>query len=107
MKPSLSTRKALLRRKTSTAAWCSAPTIPSAPGIGRHGGLDTLLLVLEGLHQELGEDKYRPAPLLRKMVRPGTWAQKWQGVLRLRQVTNGIRAFWLRLVRAGVADEGR
>jgi 3-hydroxybutyryl-CoA dehydrogenase len=26
-------------------------------------GLDTLLAVLEGLHQELGESKYRPAPL--------------------------------------------
>lgn len=39
-------------------------------------GLDTLLLVLEGLHQELGEDKYRPAPLLRKMVRAGHWGRK-------------------------------
>ncbi len=25
-------------------------------------GLDTLLLVLQGFHDELGEDKYRPAP---------------------------------------------
>jgi 3-hydroxybutyryl-CoA dehydrogenase len=39
-------------------------------------GLDTLLLVLEGLHQELGEDKYRPAPLLRKMVRAGYFGRK-------------------------------
>jgi 3-hydroxybutyryl-CoA dehydrogenase len=39
-------------------------------------GLDTLLLVLEGLHQELGEDKYRPAPLLRKMVRAGHIGRK-------------------------------
>jgi 3-hydroxybutyryl-CoA dehydrogenase len=39
-------------------------------------GLDTLLLVLEGLHQELGEDKYRPAPLLRKMVRAGHLGRK-------------------------------
>ena len=39
-------------------------------------GLDTLLLVLEGLHQELGEDKYRPAPLLRKMVRAGYLGRK-------------------------------
>ena len=30
-------------------------------------GLDTLLLVMEGLHRELGEDKYRPAPLLRNV----------------------------------------
>ncbi len=39
-------------------------------------GLDTLLFVLEGLHQELGEDKYRPAPLLRKMVRAGHLGMK-------------------------------
>jgi len=39
-------------------------------------GLDTLLLVLEGLHQELGEDKYRSAPLLRKMVRAGYLGRK-------------------------------
>ena len=39
-------------------------------------GLDTLLSVLEGLHQEMGEDKYRPAPLLRKMVRAGRLGRK-------------------------------
>ncbi len=39
-------------------------------------GLDTLLHVLDGLHQELGEDKYRPAPLLRKMVRAGRFGRK-------------------------------
>ncbi|GAB6910064.1 3-hydroxybutyryl-CoA dehydrogenase [Desulfosarcina cetonica] len=39
-------------------------------------GLDTLLLVMDGFHQELGEDKYRPAPLLRKMVRAGYLGRK-------------------------------
>lgn len=39
-------------------------------------GLDTLLHVLDGLHRELGEDKYRPAPLLRKMVRAGYFGRK-------------------------------
>jgi 3-hydroxybutyryl-CoA dehydrogenase len=39
-------------------------------------GLDTLLHVLDGLQQELGEDKYRPAPLLRKMVRAGFFGRK-------------------------------
>ncbi len=39
-------------------------------------GLDTLLHVLDGLHRELGEDKYRPAPLLRKMVRAGYLGRK-------------------------------
>ncbi len=39
-------------------------------------GLDTLLHVLDGLHKELGEDKYRPAPRLRKMVRAGYLGRK-------------------------------
>jgi 3-hydroxybutyryl-CoA dehydrogenase len=39
-------------------------------------GLDTLLHVLDGLQKELGEDKYRPAPLLRKMVRAGYLGRK-------------------------------
>lgn len=39
-------------------------------------GLDTLLLVLESFHEEFGEDKYRPAPLLRKMVRAGYLGRK-------------------------------
>ncbi len=39
-------------------------------------GLDTILFVLDGFHKELGEDKYRPAPLLRKMVRAGHIGRK-------------------------------
>ena len=39
-------------------------------------GLDTLLHVMEGLQQELGDDKYRPAPVLRKMVRAGFLGRK-------------------------------
>ena len=39
-------------------------------------GLDTILFVLDGFHKELGEDKYRPAPLLRKMVRAGHIGKK-------------------------------
>jgi len=31
-------------------------------------GLDTILSVMEVLHREFGDDKYRPCPLLRKMV---------------------------------------
>lgn len=39
-------------------------------------GLDTILLVIDGFHKELGEDKYRPHPLLRKMVRAGHLGRK-------------------------------
>jgi 3-hydroxybutyryl-CoA dehydrogenase len=34
-------------------------------------GLDEVLAVLEGLLRESGEDRYRPAPLLKKLVRAG------------------------------------
>lgn len=39
-------------------------------------GLDICLAIMETLHRELGEDKYRPAPLLRKMVRAGRLGRK-------------------------------
>ena len=39
-------------------------------------GLDTLLMVQENLYQELGDSKYRPCPLLRKMVRAGQFGRK-------------------------------
>lgn len=34
-------------------------------------GLDLLLAVMEGLQRESGEDRYRPAPLLRQLVDAG------------------------------------
>jgi 3-hydroxybutyryl-CoA dehydrogenase len=39
-------------------------------------GLDICLDVMEVLHNEFGEDKYRPCPLLRKMVRSGKLGRK-------------------------------
>lgn len=39
-------------------------------------GLDVCLMILEVLHKELGDDKYRPCPLLRKMVTAGYLGRK-------------------------------
>jgi 3-hydroxybutyryl-CoA dehydrogenase len=37
-------------------------------------GLDTCLSIMEVLHRDLGDDKYRPCPLLRNYV-----AARWLG----------------------------
>lgn len=39
-------------------------------------GLDVCLFILEVLHRDLGEDRYRPTPLLRTMVRAGLMGKK-------------------------------
>jgi 3-hydroxybutyryl-CoA dehydrogenase len=39
-------------------------------------GLDVCLAILETLHHDFGEDKYRPAPLLRRMVGGGKLGRK-------------------------------
>lgn len=39
-------------------------------------GLDVCLYILEELHQDIGEDKYRPCPLLRKKVDAGHLGRK-------------------------------
>jgi 3-hydroxybutyryl-CoA dehydrogenase len=39
-------------------------------------GLDTCLFIMEVLHRELGEDKYRPSPLLRQYVAAGWLGRK-------------------------------
>jgi 3-hydroxybutyryl-CoA dehydrogenase len=39
-------------------------------------GLDVVLFVMQVLHRDLGEDKYRPCPLLHKMVDAGYLGRK-------------------------------
>jgi len=39
-------------------------------------GLDTVLGIITGLFQEWGEDRYRPSPLLRRMVQAGKLGRK-------------------------------
>jgi 3-hydroxybutyryl-CoA dehydrogenase len=41
-------------------------------------GIDQIVAILSGLHLETGDDRYRPAPLLRKMVYAG-WLGKAAG----------------------------
>lgn len=65
----------------------SADDIDTAITLGTHDpmgplaladlvGLDTVLYILEVLHREMGEDKYRPCPLLRKYVEAGWLGKK-------------------------------
>jgi len=39
-------------------------------------GLDTCLAIMEVLHEGLGDSKYRPCPLLKKMVASGNLGNK-------------------------------
>jgi 3-hydroxybutyryl-CoA dehydrogenase len=39
-------------------------------------GLDTLLMIMESLYDDFSDSKYRPCPLLRKLVRAGYLGRK-------------------------------
>ncbi len=55
-------------------------------------GLDELLLWMESLFNELGESKYRPCPLLRKLVRAGFIGKKWaRAFLNMMKTANAFR----------------
>jgi 3-hydroxybutyryl-CoA dehydrogenase len=53
-------------------------------------GLDTCLAIAEVLHRELGDDKYRPCPLLRQYVAAG-WLGKKVGRGFYQYDTQGLR----------------
>ena len=58
-------------------AMCLGANHPMGPlALGDLIGLDVCLAIMEVLHAEMGEDKYRPHPLLRKMVRGGLLGRK-------------------------------
>jgi len=46
-------------------------------------GLDHVLAVLDALHEELGEERYRAAPLLRRMVAEGRLGHRTGSGFRL------------------------
>lgn len=56
---------------------CNHPIGPLA--LADMVGLDTLLSIMETLQLETGDPKYRPAPLLRQMVRAGRLGRKTGG----------------------------
>ncbi len=63
---------------------------PMGPfALGDFIGLDVCLAIMDTLYTETGDPKYRPALLLRKMVRGGLLGkQERQGLLRLQQVNH-------------------
>jgi 3-hydroxybutyryl-CoA dehydrogenase len=64
---------------TSMKLGCNFPMGPLT--LADFIGLDTCLAIMEVMHKGLGEDKYRPCPLLRKYVEAGLLGRKsGQGV---------------------------
>jgi 3-hydroxybutyryl-CoA dehydrogenase len=53
---------------------CNLPMGPLA--LADFIGLDTCLAIIQVMHEGLGDDKYRPCPLLRKFVEAGLFGRK-------------------------------
>ncbi|MBI1408276.1 MAG: 3-hydroxybutyryl-CoA dehydrogenase [Caulobacter sp.] len=66
---------------SAMALGCNLPKGPLA--LADLIGLDVLLSVMQGIHEETGDSKYRPAPLLKELVAAGYFGRKsGRGVYR-------------------------
>ena len=72
-------RSGVAEAKAIDLAMTTGTNHPAGPlALADRIGLDTVLAICEVLHQDLGEPKFRPCPLLRRYVEAG-WLGKKSG----------------------------